>query len=178
MGLFDIFKNKQSLYIPRNDYTKEHGCIDMFKFDRYSARKWNNIIIHHSATVDGNTYDWDAISKFHVKERGWAQIGYHWGIELVNGVYKYCLGRGLHNKGAHCKDGNMNDTSIGICLVGNFDLVEPNKQQYFLLASLCRNLMNEFEIPKEHIYPHRKFNIKKSCPGKLFSLEKLYKTIG
>ena len=147
----------------------------MFKLKRYSTRKWTHIIIHHSATVDGQTYDWEALDKYHVTVKMWSEIGYHFGVEIVNGLYKLCIGRGLSKVGGHTL--GMNEIAIGICLVGNYDLVEPDDTQYMMLAGLCKNLMIEFDIPLYNIETHNKYNTEKSCPGKLFSMQRLYDEI-
>jgi len=146
----------------------------MFKYNRYSCLKWTHIIIHHSATVDGATYSWDAIDRYHKEYYGWSEIGYNFGLERVDNSYKYCLGRSLSKSGGHTKGQNW--SAIGICLVGNYDEQEPNAAQYWLLASLCRDLQRDFNIPTENIKGHNEFS-SKTCPGNLFSIVKLKKII-
>lgn len=148
----------------------------MFKFDKASARKWDMIIIHHSQSPDsGNTYTWDQIAYWHVRERGFNAIGYHLGMELEGGRYVYCIGRGLDCVGAHTQ--GQNDHAIGICLCGNFDKEEPLDCQYWMLAELCKDLMRDFNISIENIRPHREFNKEKTCPGNMFSMDKLISKI-
>ena len=149
----------------------------MFKFAKLSARKWTHIIVHHSESPDsGQTYSWDDIERWHVKERGFAQIGYHLGIEKdSSGKYIYCIGRGLDCVGAHTM--GMNDVAVGICVVGDFDREEPLDVQYWLLAQLCKDLMRDFAIPIENILPHRDFNKDKTCPGNKFQMQRLYDKI-
>lgn len=148
----------------------EEDILKMFRFDRISARKWKYIIIHHSATEDGDTYNWDEISRYHVKIRKWKGIGYHFGVEKIRGEYVICIGRGLDQIGAHTR--GMNEMGIGVCLIGNYDKVEPNATQYWYLACLCRNLMRTFDIPIGHIQAHRNY-ADKTCPGKKFSMSRL-----
>jgi N-acetylmuramoyl-L-alanine amidase len=105
---------------------------------------------------------------------GWLEIGYHAGIELIadtisGAKYEYQIGRPLDMVGAHTK--GMNDTSVGICLVGNFDLEEPSHPQYFMLASLCRAFQMRFDIPIQNILPHWAF-ADKTCPGLCFNFLK------
>ncbi len=149
----------------------------MFKFAKLSARKWTYIIIHHSQSPDtGQTYSWDEIESWHVKDNGWSQIAYNFGIEKDDtGKLVYCIGRGLDCIGAHTK--GMNEIGIGICLVGNYDLKEPTDTQYWMLAELCKDLMRDFGISINSIRPHKEYNTDKTCPGRLFSMERLYEKI-
>ena len=155
----------------------------MLKFSRLSSRKWTNIIIHHSYSPDAdNTFQWNDIERWHVKENKWSAIGYHYGIEHAdNGKLIYCVGRGLDCMGAHTNekdtDGvSMNEKGIGIVLVGNFDAVEPTDTQIWFLAELCKDLMRDFQIPIENIHPHRQY-AQKSCPGARFDMNRLYAKI-
>ncbi|MDD3899183.1 MAG: hypothetical protein PHE82_09595, partial [Syntrophomonadaceae bacterium] len=64
------------------------------------------IVLHHSATPDGIIYeDFDAIKRGHLA-RGYRDIGYHWVIELVNGVLTAAPGRPEWDTGAHCPGRN------------------------------------------------------------------------
>ena len=125
---------------------------------------WQHIVIHHSLTEDGQTVEWNSIRQYH-KSKGWDDIGYHAGLELVGDRYEYQIGRPLDMQGAHTL--GMNDKALGICVVGNFDLVAPNGKQLWLLSSLCRAFMSRFSIPIQNVNFHRDF-ADKSCPGRLF----------
>lgn len=135
-----------------------------------NPRPWTNIVIHHSLTKDGQVNDWNAIREYHTKTLGWADIGYQYGLEVVDGVLGYQIGRGLDVIGAHTL--GMNDKAIGICVVGNFDLVEPDLAHYFMLSKLCQELMARFSIPIQNVNPHWAY-ANKSCPGKKFDMLKL-----
>ncbi|SHH05707.1 peptidoglycan recognition protein family protein [Tepidibacter thalassicus] len=125
--------------------------------------KPNKIIIHHSLTKDGKTVSWNAIRKYH-KSKGWRDIGYHWGIELVGDEYEILKGRDENEVGAHTK--GQNSSSIGICLVGNFDIDEPSKAQLYKLIELIRNIWCRYgQLP---VYMHNQFASYKTCPGKKF----------
>jgi len=138
---------------------------------------WRYILIHHSLTKDSKTVSWQAIRKFHINERGWRDIGYHFGIELVNDEYEILCGRPLDMPGAHCRESGMNRKAIGICCVGNYDEEEPKEEMLKRLASLCRWLMRTYDIPKERVLGHRDFAEYKSCPGKMFDLDRLRKSL-
>lgn len=132
-----------------------------------------HIILHHSLTKDSETVSWQAIRKYHVGELGWSDIGYHFGIELINERYEIICGRPMNAVGAHCYQEGMNRKSIGICMVGNFDEIEPNVKQMAALKNLLKALMEVAGIPKENIHMHREFAQYKSCPGTKFPFEAL-----
>jgi len=134
-----------------------------------------NIIIHHSLTKDSGTVSWVPIRKYHTETLGWLDIGYHFGIERVDNSYEILMGRMPNVIGAHTK--GMNQNSIGICLVGNFDTAPPSKEQWDKLIQLCLYLMSVYNISVNNIYGHRDFASYKSCPGKMFDIEKLKKDL-
>lgn len=141
------------------------------------------IVIHHSLTKDGETVSWDAIRNYHIKERGFTDIGYHFGIEKIGYRYETLIGRMPNETGAHCKELGMNSLAYGICLVGDFDSAAPPKEQLFAAALLCAFLCKDKNIPVRHIYGHREvgrlagFNWEegeyKSCPGSQLSMDEL-----
>ena len=125
---------------------------------------WKSIVIHHSLTADGLEVSWNAIREYH-KSLGWNDIGYHAGIEMAEDRIEYQTGRALDMQGAHTL--GMNDKAIGICVVGNFDILPPTPRHYFLLACLCRAFQNRFGILIQDINFHRDY-ANKSCPGRKF----------
>lgn len=82
-------------------------------------RHLDEIIIHCSATppgwMSGNTAaeKVNEIRRWHVKERKWSDIGYHYIIDRDGTVV---TGRPVSKAGAHVKGRNAN--SIGVCLIG------------------------------------------------------------
>jgi len=130
------------------------------------------IILHHSLTKDSKTVSWDAIRKYH-KQKGWQDIGYHYGIELVGNKYEIMHGRKPNEAGAHCKQMGMNFKSLGVCFVGNFDETVMTKEMFqagkLLLVSLCL----DFHINVDNIRMHREYATYKTCPGKKFPYWKM-----
>ena len=134
------------------------------------------IILHHSFTKDSKTVSWDAIRRYHTETMGWSDIGYHFGIELVNGHHEAIIGRMINVPGAHTKHQNHN--SIGICFVGNFDETEVPYQQWKLGVLLVRSLCDVLSIPVSKIFGHREYAGYKTCPGKLFNLNTFRHEVG
>lgn len=112
------------------------------------------LIIHCSGT-DNEAYDFTAMKKDHIENRGWADIGYHYVIDQ-QGMIR--AGRDLYVIGAHCRAHNKN--SIGICLMGNEKFT---KAQGIALLQLCIRLGIRFPITK--VTPHNEYNENKTCPN-------------
>lgn len=130
------------------------------------------IILHHSLTKDGATVSWQAIRRYHMDPNGpykMRDIGYHFGIELINNQYEILVGRQLNETGAHTKGHN---DSIGICVVGNFDIEEMREPAYNKLYDLVDGLTTVLNIPITNIKCHRDF-APKSCPGVKFPYQRL-----
>ena len=125
------------------------------------------IIIHHSLTKDSKTVSWGAIRQFH-KSLGWGNVGYHFGIELARNDYEIFVGRTLDKTGIHTA--NKNTDSIGICFIGNYDIIEPPLEMLKVSIPLIHWLMNLYDIPIDEIYGHRHF-ANKSCPGERFDMD-------
>ncbi len=131
-------------------------------------KKWEYIILHHSLTKDSESVSWRAIRKYHTQTLGWFDIGYHFGIENVNGTYEAFAGRPLDKDGAHTR--GMNKKAIGVCFIGNFDLTSPPDEQIKCGIKLIRGLCWAFDIPIINIKAHSDY-ASKTCPGELFQMD-------
>ena len=130
--------------------------------------KVNKIIIHHSLTVDNQRVSWGAIRRYHMQQRGWVNIGYQYGIELVDYDYEILIGRFESEDGAHTIGHNKD--SVGVCVVGNFDKLQVPKRQWVPALRLVNDIMWRYSLTPSDVYGHRDF-ADKSCPGKHFSME-------
>lgn len=134
-----------------------------------------HVTMHHSLTKDSETVSWGAIRKWHMglmddSPYNMNDIGYQYGIELVNDHYEILVGRFEGQQGAHCPQKNMNRISIGICVIGNFDIQVPDLAQWNLALDLCANICTRYSIPVENVRGHRFYAPYKSCPGKQFNM--------
>lgn len=145
----------------------------------YPSRKWKYIIIHHSATDEGDSLSFD---KAHLR-RGWDGVGYHFVIN--NGSKGKGDGqievspRWLNQKlGSHCRASSMNTKAIGICLVGNFNEEKPTAKQMDSLIYLVNRLRKHYKISFSRILGHGQVpGAKTDCPGKKFPWEEFRRLI-
>lgn len=129
--------------------------------------KPSGIVIHHSLTKDGKTVDWAGIKKYHMTapEYMMTDIGYHAGVERINGVVTTLEGRSIKLSGGHTKGHN---DMLGLCIVGNFDVTVPDDEMLMAAANMCRQWLTMSPyLTAANIHQHNEY-AKKSCPGKLF----------
>ena len=123
-------------------------------------RKIDKIILHCSATKEGQIFTVKDIDKWH-KQRGWKGIGYHYVI-LLDGTIQ--SGRLESEIGAHTVGQNIH--SIGICYIGGLDLNGKSKDtrtdlQKTALENLISDLLKKY--PGSTIHGHNEFS-SKACP--------------
>ena len=133
-------------------------------------RKITDIVVHCADTPKGKYFDINDIYQWHVVERGWSDIGYHYVI-LLDGTIQ--LGRDIKTVGAHVK--GFNSKSIGICYIGGKGNVDTRTtQQKVSLVYLVGSLKRMFK--KAKVSGHRDFpNVKKYCPS--FDAKHEYKNL-
>jgi len=134
------------------------------------SKKWRYIIIHHSATDQGNSTD---IHYSHLR-RGWDGAGYHFIIDNAtrgkqDGQIEITPRWLKQQDGAHCKAADMNTKGIGICLIGNFSEQRLSRKQMNSLVHLVNELKYYYKIPSRNIMGHGQvYGAKTECPGKNF----------
>ena len=131
-------------------------------------REINKIIVHCSATREGENYEVGEIRKWHLA-RGFNDIGYHFYIDLYGEIHK---GRDISKIGAHCKGHNRN--SIGICYCGGVEADGKTPKdtrttdQRKALVAVLRTLKAMY--PNAVIHSHNDF-ANKACPSFNATLE-------
>jgi N-acetylmuramoyl-L-alanine amidase len=126
------------------------------------ARQINKIIVHCTATPEGRNVTVDEIRRWHVEERNWSDIGYHW-IVTLNGTLE--KGRPEHIQGAHAKGFNKN--SIGLCYVGGVDEdMKPKDTRTEGQKETIKCILEDLKVryPNAEIIGHRDVS-SKACPS-------------
>lgn len=123
------------------------------------AWKPTDIVVHHSASRFG---DVPTIRRWHL-ERGYSDIGYH--AVILNGCrqagkYEKSLdghisgGRSELIRGAHCVAGGMNNTALGVCLVGDSTQEKFSDAQIGALIHWLATKCRAYGIPYWRITQH------------------------
>lgn len=137
-----------------------------------SNREIEVIYLHCTATQPGTRVSVEAIDRYHREVRGFLNgIGYNYVVQPNGELF---TGRDVHIPGAHVLGDNKN--SIGVCMVGNWDVAIPTRDdpQIWatgeLLARLC--WMYDIKPLTYGLLLHRECDIRpmvpqahKSCPG-------------
>jgi hypothetical protein len=145
---------------------------------RASERRWKGIVVHNSATGSGNMATIDSAHR----ANGWDGVGYDFvignGTGSSNGQIEPTFRWTGQKTGAHCKTASnwANESTIGICLIGNFNNTRPTSAQMAALTKLVRFLSKRYGIPASKIYGHKDVpghTTATDCPGRYFPMSSL-----
>jgi N-acetylmuramoyl-L-alanine amidase len=125
-------------------------------------RPLKRIILHCTATPEGKHFDVATIRRWHVKDRGWKDIGYHYVIYIDGSVHE---GRPVEQVGAHTS--GHNSDSIGVVYVGGVDKNGKakdtlNEVQETAMVNLIKALREEHG--EMSLHGHNEFAAK-ACPS-------------
>lgn len=124
-------------------------------FEGRRVRAVDQIVIHCSATKNGDAgVTWRDLDRMH-RERGWKRIGYHFVVEVDGQISE---GRNVEEIGAHVEGSNAR--SIGICMVGT-DRFAP--AQWAALRELVTDLQKRY--PGASVWGHRDYSPDKDGDG-------------
>lgn len=122
------------------------------------------IVVHCSASGPTSTWGWKEINQMHVRDNGWAAIGYHVVIKRDGTIE---AGRPLDTIGAHAAP--INSVSVGVCLIGGLNgkktdpfLKNFTKAQEASLIEVLKELQAKY--PKAETIPHNAV-APKECPA-------------
>ena len=172
----DIIIPGQKIYLKA-----QHSALPLTTINRprINTSKWRNIIVHHSATGNGNAKIFDAAHRRRGMENG---LAYH--FVICNGTNGSADGkvevgaRWLRQiKGGHVKSETYNANSIGICVVGNFQEKWVTRRQQASLIALVDYLKNTTLRGRPRFRVHRELE-QTVCPGKNFPVTKMHALFG
>lgn len=122
-----------------------------------TMRKINLIVVHCSDSDIPAHDNVETVRRWHVQERGFSDIGYHYFIDKGGHVYP---GRTEDTIGAHVK--GHNSRSIGICLSGRTEFTDD---QFQALEVLLKDICHRYSLEKKDILGHRDLQPAKTCPN-------------
>lgn len=143
--------------------------------------QWKRIVIHHSGSRSGSA---KAFDRFHREERHMENgLAYHFVIGNGNGMADGEIAVGdrwrRQIQGGHLSSHILNEISIGICLVGDFEKTAPSRRQMDQLEALVLYLVQAASIEPDSVTTHKLIHPKHTlCPGRKFPAASFMKAIG
>lgn len=141
---------------------------------RISPGRWKHIVIHHSGTAEGTA---KGMNEYHLRVRHMENgLAYHFVIGNGRGMGDGEIYVGNRWKkqinGGHLASEVQNQSSLGICLVGNFDAKPPTSRQLTALTALVEALQARCDLEDEAVVTHQQINvIHTRCPGTKFPMK-------
>jgi hypothetical protein len=152
------------------------SVIEAIRRAPVKRRRWQFIVVHNSGTRQGNARVFDYYHR-HVR-RMQNGLAYHFvignGTSTGNGQIEVGDRWRRQINGGHVHSDYLNNISLGICLVGDFNRDQPTRAQLESCEELIRYLRERCgktdrgEIP---VRPHREMNPPRwptDCPGDVF----------
>ena len=127
-------------------------------------RKVSSIIIHTAAHP---SWCAEQIREYHVHDRGYRDIGYHWIVERSGIVVQ---GRPEWQVGAHAA--GWNEGTVGVCFSGHGDTQLWTPDQSVAGVALVAELCLRYNVAVQNVYGHREINNgRKTCPGIMINMD-------
>jgi hypothetical protein len=152
------------------------SVIDQIRRAPVQRRRWQFIVVHNSGTRQGNARVFDYYHR-HVR-RMRNGLAYHFvignGTSTGNGEIEVGDRWRRQINGGHVHSDYLNNISLGICLVGDFNHDQPTRAQLECCEELIRYLRQrcgKIDNGDILVRPHRGMNPPRwptDCPGDLF----------
>jgi N-acetylmuramoyl-L-alanine amidase len=149
------------------------SVIEAIRRAPVKRRRWQFIVVHNSGTRQGNARVFDYYHK-HVR-RMQNGLAYHFvignGTSTGNGQIEVGDRWRRQINGGHVHSDYLNNISLGICLVGDFNREQPTRPQLDACEELIRYLRDrcgKTERGTIPVKPHREINPPRwptDCPG-------------
>jgi N-acetylmuramoyl-L-alanine amidase len=128
------------------------------RYAQRSITKITDITVHHSETPLNHTPE--GFAAYHVDEKGWPGIGYHYCINSDGVIWKV---NELTTISYH--NGFNNTFAIGICMIGKYDTMIPSKAILESFNWLVDTLKKTCPNVK-YLTAHREYANTTDCCGK------------
>lgn len=179
----DLIRIGQKLVIPSraaSNYDPLHTVRAETARIRLKRSNWKSIIVHHSAIKNGNAVSY---GKEHLRRGMKNGLAYHFvignGIDSGDGQIETGNRWTKQLQGGHVKNFKLNQTAIGICLVGNFEVERPTRKQMESFTLLADWLQSSVLRRKVRFAGHREIKGEQTvCPGKNFPLASMHRRYG
>lgn len=137
---------------------------------KVDAKRWRYIVLHHSGIEDGNAKVYDSNHRRRGMEHG---LAYHFvignGRDSGDGEIEIGPRWTKQLRGGHVRSTKVNNSGIGICMVGNFETRRPSPKQLAAAFNLVDYLQDGLVHPRHKLTVHRWVDINHTvCPGKHF----------
>jgi LysM repeat protein len=147
---------------------------------RVLPKRWQRIVVHHSGTPLDTPKSMDG---YHRNQRRMENgLAYHFvignGVRTTDGEIYVGKRWSEQLDGGHLASSSLNSTSIGICLIGDFNQQPPSEKQLEALHLLTSYLMKRCGVSKDKVQTHRQINTRPTeCPGSKFPTKKFLATL-
>ncbi|HEX4086494.1 MAG TPA: N-acetylmuramoyl-L-alanine amidase [Chthoniobacteraceae bacterium] len=151
-----------------------------------ARRRWRFIVVHNSGTRQGNARIFDYYHRYVRKMPN--GLAYHFvignGTSSGNGQIEIGGRWTKQLQGGHVHSDYLNNISLGICLVGDFNRDLPTKDQLVALKELIDYLrirVGKIDHKPAIVKAHREINPPQwptDCPGDRFPYHWLHQTFG
>jgi hypothetical protein len=165
-----------SLGRPREYRYLTRSVIEEIRRAPVKRRRWQFIVVHNSGTRQGNARAFDYYHR-HVRRMP-NGLAYHFvignGTSTGNGQIEVGDRWRRQINGGHVHSDYLNNISLGICLVGDFNRDQPTHAQLDACEELIRYLRQRCGKIGMHnivVRPHREMNPPRwptDCPGDVF----------
>ena len=155
----------------------QHLKPEALEVPKFDASRWKHLIVHHSATPNGNAAKFDA---YHRHERRMENgLAYHFlignGTDSDDGAIEIGPRWKKQLHGGHVASLAYNENSLGVCLIGNFEKQRPTERQLAALIELLAHLKTDLLGGKPKLYLHREVKGEHTlCPGRNFPARRIH----
>lgn len=149
---------------PNHDAPNENGFASdptdgaWYVYEKPLEDVYKTIAIHHTGSLMFVNETMRDVQRLHTELNGWADVGYHYGIDNKGVIYE---GRDVQVRGAAVAGHNTG--TLSIVVMGNFEIDQPTDSQLAALQTLIEWLTSLYQIT--HLAAHGEFNPESRCPG-------------